>query len=121
MTQAAVLIISATSARDVSPKDWVRVLKKEMLVVLGLSAVLGTVTGVMGYIRGHTVELALVLLISMVSVSLVANVLGTLLPFMMLWMKQDPAVSSTPLITTVIDVLGITIYMAFAQIILKDL
>ncbi len=116
--QAAALIISAVSSRDISPRDWTRVLGKEIKVSFVLSIILGFVVALMGFIRGKTGELGLVIGLSMAAVAVLANILGTLLPFVALAAGIDPAVSSSPLITTVIDVLGITLYLAFAMVIL---
>jgi len=119
--QATGLIISAVSSRDVARTDYLRVLKKELYVGFWLAIILGLICSVMGYIRaeeGSKGGIALVLGVSMAIVALISNVLGVLMPFGSLAVGQDPAVSSSPLITTIIDVVGISLYLVLAAVIL---
>ena len=46
-----------------------------------------------------------------------ANLLGTLLPIILTKMKLDPAVTSSPLLTTIVDSTGLLIYFTAAQFI----
>ena len=119
--QSSGLVIAAVSGRDISPKDIWRVLRKELAVGGALSAILAAIVAVMGYIRaneGSKAEIAGTLGISMGVIALVSNLLGVVFPFAALRCGQDPAVSSSPLITTVIDVAGISIYLGLARVIL---
>jgi len=47
-------------------------------------------------------------------------VIGAMLPILLHALKQDPATTSTPFIATLIDALGILLYMALARWILAD-
>ena len=119
--QASGLVIAAVSSRDISRHDHRRVLYKELFVSAVLAVLLGLVTSLMGYLRGTGDSkggVALVLGSSMAIVCVVSNVLGVIFPFGALAFGIDPAVASTPLITTVIDVLGISIYLGIAAVVL---
>jgi Mg/Co/Ni transporter MgtE len=119
--QASGLVIAAVSSRDISRHDHRRVLKKETLVSFVLAGILLLVTALMGYLRGTDANkggIALVLGSSMAVVCVVSNLLGVIFPFAALAFGIDPAVASTPLITTVIDVLGISIYLGIAVVVL---
>jgi len=119
--QSSGLVIAAVSSRDISPKDIYRVLRKEVVVGAALAALLAGIVAIMGYIRGNEGskgEIAATLGISMGTIALVSNLLGVVFPFAALRFGQDPAVSSSPLITTVIDVAGISIYLGLARLIL---
>ena len=111
------------SSRDISPRDVPRILIKETIVGIALSIILGVVTGIMGYIRGvnNKPGVAQTLGFSMVAIAIISNYLGAIFPFGAIAVGVDPAVSSSPLITTVIDVLGISIYLFIAKGILGDL
>jgi magnesium transporter len=120
--QSSGLVIAAVSGRDIAPKDIWRVMRKEVVVGAALSAILAGIVAVMGFIRanqGSKGEIAATLGVSMGVIALVSNLLGVLFPFAALRFGQDPAVSSSPLITTVIDVAGISIYLGLARVILK--
>ena len=119
--QASGLVIAAVSSRDISRHDVRRVLSKEIYVSALLAVILGLITSLMGYLRGagdSKAGIALVLGVSMSIVCVVSNVLGVVFPFAALAVGIDPAVASTPLITTVIDVLGISIYLGIALVVL---
>lgn len=121
--QTTGLVISAVASRDIARTDVMYVLKKEVWVGLWISAILGLVAALMGYIRAtgdSKGPIALVIGASMAVVSLIANMLGVFMPFGSLATGQDPAVSSSPLITTAIDVIGISLYLALAQVILAN-
>ena len=118
--QASGLVIAAVSSRDISRHDHRRVLRKELFVSIVLAVLLGLLTSLMGYLRGtgNKGGIALVLGSSMAIVCVVSNLLGVIFPFVALAFGIDPAVASTPLITTVIDVLGISIYLGIAVVVL---
>ena len=119
--QASGLVIAGTSSRDISSKDIFRVLYKEMFVSSALAGLLGCVTAAMGYIRAHDgskPEIAATLGCSMMVIAIISNFLGVVFPFAAIAVGVDPAVSSSPLITTVIDVLGISVYLVIARSIL---
>ncbi|MBR6198973.1 MAG: magnesium transporter [Spirochaetales bacterium] len=46
------------------------------------------------------------------------DMLGTLLPFVFKWLKLDPAIGSSPLVTSLADILGGLIYFSLAAAIL---
>jgi len=54
----------------------------------------------------------------MLLIIFVSNALGALLPFLLSKLKIDPAIASAPLITTVVDTIGLGIYFTTAIIIL---
>jgi len=86
-----------------------------------LAGLLGLVAAAMGYIRaeeGSKPQIAATLGASMFVIAVISNFLGVIFPFGAIAVGVDPAVSSSPLITTVIDVLGISIYLVIARSIL---
>lgn len=61
------------------------------------------------------VELLPVITISLALVVLVANITGSMLPLLLRKLKRDPALISSPLITTVTDVVGLLVYLSVAR------
>ncbi len=84
--------------------------------LLGIS--LGLVTWLLGIYRGGF-EIGIVVGLAMVFIVIVANVLGVMLPFLLTRMRLDPAVASSPLITSIADVAGLAIYFYIAAQILR--
>jgi magnesium transporter len=55
----------------------------------------------------------------MAAIVLWANLMGAVLPFILVRLKMDPAVASSPLITSVSDVTGLIIYFLIAKAVLQ--
>jgi magnesium transporter len=119
--QASGLVISAVSSRDVARTDVWRVLRKEVFVGALIALALSLAAALMGYLRATgdaKGNIALVLATSMAVVAVISNVLGVVFPFAALSVNIDPAVSSSALTTTVIDLLGIALYFSIAYAVL---
>jgi magnesium transporter len=58
---------------------------------------------------------ALTVAISIVGVVLMGNLVGALLPFAAKKCGTDPAIMAGPLITTVVDILGLLLYFEVAR------
>jgi magnesium transporter len=116
-SQSATLIIRALSLHEVEPRDWARVFGRELLA--GLS--LGLVVGALGFLRAYfaadtqAIELALVVSVSIVAVVMVGSLVGSLLPLLIQRVGLDPAVSSTPFIASLSDVVGLLVYLGIAS------
>lgn len=116
-SQAATLVVRALSTGDLEPTDWLRGVGKEMLVGLTLAVAMGLCTALLGFWRGDW-HLALVVALSMAGIVVWTNLMGTVLPFVLVRLRMDPAVASSPLITSVSDVTGLIIYFLIARAIL---
>lgn len=113
-SQSASLITRALAVGDVEIGDALRVLMRE----LGHGLVLGACLGVIGFVRalmGHSAALAGVVSLSLVLVVVVGAVVGGMLPLLLRRVGLDPAVASSPLVASIVDVTGILIYFAVAR------
>ena len=116
--QSATLMVRAMATGDLDPGDWLKALTKEMSVGVLLGLAMGIIAYGVGAVYGRDGSIALIIGLSMIAIVLVANIFGSLLPFLLQRLKIDPAVASNPLITSVMDVLGLIIYFSFAVLIL---
>ncbi len=117
--QAATLVIRALVTGDIKSSQWIQTIGKEILVGLLLGITLGILGGFLGLVRGHfRWDISLVVGISMLSIVIVANLVGMILPFILAKIKIDPAVASSPLITTIADATGLLIYFSIASAII---
>ncbi len=126
-SQASTLIIQAMALGEVTLGDWWRVMRREILSGL----LLGLILGALGFIRimawqsfAHSygqywVLVALVISLSLVGVVLWGSLMGSMLPFVMKRLGADPASSSAPFVSTLVDVTGLLIYFSVATLILK--
>ncbi len=120
-SQSATLMVRALAIGDVEVKDWLQLWIKEFSVALGLGITMGLAVSLVGFWRGGPelgIQLAMVVGFAMLAVVIMGAMIGMLLPFILQRLNMDPATASTPLITSVADVVGILIYFSIASLIL---
>jgi len=117
-SHASTLMVRALALGDVKPKDWTRLLGREVLVALFLGLSMSLAVGVVANFRAP--EIMLVVSLSMVIIVLAGSLIGMILPFLMLRLKVDPAVASAPLVTSVVDIAAVLIYFSLASRILGN-
>jgi magnesium transporter len=115
--QSSTLVLRALSTNDLQLGAWGRTLLKEMGVGILLGFTVGLLAWGLGHYRGG-IEIGLVVGVTMLAIIVVANLVGMTLPFVLARFGQDPAVASSPLITTVMDTLGLLIYFTVAHVVL---
>jgi magnesium transporter len=114
--QAASLMIRSLATGEVDLSDWLKTLVKELAGGLLLGLTMGAAALALGFYRGG-IEVGLIVAITMLSLVIVANLVGVGLPFLLTRFRLDPAVASSPLITTVVDAVGLLIYFNVARIV----
>ena len=126
-SQATSLIIRAMAVRDVTLRDWWRVLRRELMAGVALGAVLAVIVLVRIFLwpgketlyTTHYPLVAATVALSLVGVVLWGSVVGSMLPFLLRRLGFDPAASSAPFVATLVDVTGIVIYFTVAYHILR--
>ena len=119
-SQSVATVIRAVAMRQVGVRDMMHVIFKESIAGFLMGLFLGLVIYILAiYWNGLERNIGLVVCISMPLVSAWANMLGGLLPLMSVYLGYNPAVTSAPLMTTVVDSSGLIIYFMVAAAILK--
>ncbi len=119
-TQSSTLMIRGLATDELHFRDLGRVMGKEILVGI----IIGISTGIIIFLRGMFLPPGIELIeavtvgISLSSVVIFATVLGALVPMIIHRLGFDPTVAAGPLMSTIIDVIGLTIYFKVAIIIL---
>lgn len=115
--QSAPLIIRALSTGELTLRKWFKVAKKELLIGL----MLGISPGVFFFLRNllfkDGFQLAFTLGLTPISIIILANLMGAILPIILTKLKLDPAVVSSSLLTTLVDAAGLIIYFTIANLI----
>ncbi|OWY38207.1 magnesium transporter [Xenophilus sp. AP218F] len=116
-SQSATLVLRgmALGQMSLSWKDVGFVLKRELPVALCLGVTVALLEAVLAYFsKGVGFDIVLVVGLSMMLCTMAGGVIGALLPFLAKRMGTDPATLSSPLITSVMDMLGVFIYFGLA-------
>ncbi|QDT69392.1 Magnesium transporter MgtE [Planctomycetes bacterium MalM25] len=116
----------AVSMRELSlglirPKEWLRVWSKEAGVGLINGLVLGGLLGVVAGIYGDNAWLGLVVGGALAINTLVAVLLGAIMPLALKLARVDPALASSPILTTVTDMCGFFAALSLATLMLDRL
>lgn len=121
-SQSSTLIIRAMAVGEARPRDWYKVLGRELVIGLSLGLILGAMGFGRAYLAGETVDpMALGVAVggSIVAIVTLSTIIGSLLPMLIQRLGLDPAVSSTPFIASVVDVLGLLVYFSVAVLALE--
>jgi magnesium transporter len=118
-SQSSSLIIRALALGDVKPQDWARVLTRELGMGLALGGMLALVGFARAFMGAHVNPWSMGLTIgcSVVAVVTLGTLVGSLMPLAMQRLGLDPAVSSTPFVASLVDVLGLAVYFTIARVI----
>ena len=121
--QAVTVNIRGLGVGEVTPKDTLKILRKEMLGGLGIALALGLTMVVISLIWTPPQQrwVAFVAGIVMATNSVVAVTIGTLLPMALKRLKLDPALVSGPLVTTMLDSIGFILFFTLITVSLNVL
>ncbi len=116
--QAVTVNIRGLGVGEVTPKDTLKILRKEMLGGLGIALALGLTMVVISLIWTPPQQrwVAFVAGIVMATNSVVAVTIGTLLPMALKRLKLDPALVSGPLVTTMLDSIGFILFFTLITV-----
>jgi magnesium transporter len=114
--QALAVTMRGLALREISTRHWFRVLFKEMRVGVLNGVAIALTTGLGVLVWSRSVGLALVISIAMVVSMVIAGVAGSLIPIALTRLGQDPAQSSTIVLTTVTDVAGFMSFLGIATL-----
>ncbi len=123
-SQSATLVIRAMAVGDVKLcwKDAWSVLRRELPVACALGLAVSVLEGVLAWISKDTsLDVLLIVGLSMFVCTAAGGVIGLVLPFLARRLGTDPATLSSPLITSIMDLLGVFIYFGFASLFLGHL
>ncbi|WP_353112884.1 magnesium transporter [Microbacterium sp.] len=115
--QAATTVTRSLALGEVTPRDVLRVLGREVRVGFCLGLLLGTI----GFaLTGLIFEwhVGVVIGLTLVAVCTVAASIGGVMPLLARAIRVDPAVFSNPFITTFVDATGLIIYFLIAKAVL---
>ena len=112
--QALAVTMRGLALREIGLRHWLRVTTKETMVGLlnGIGIAATTAIGV--YVWSGNYGLSLVIAVSMVLSMVAAGIAGALVPIGLKRVGQDPATSSSIILTTVTDIAGFFSFLGIA-------
>ena len=126
-SQVSALMIRGFAVNEIDTSDWHRVLMRELARGLTMGVLLAIPAAVIviifppadssQYDNVHLVPLAVG--IAMIAAVMLANMIGSMLPFVFKRLGMDPAVTSGPFIACLMDVSSIFIFFSIASGFLK--
>jgi len=116
--QSSAIIVQGLANDSLRGSLWKRLLKEVLLSLLNgfVLAILLMSAGM--YFLGFNFKVGLTVAISLISVIIIASLIGTFVPIILDKRNIDPALATGPFITTSNDIFGILIYFLIAKMIL---
>lgn len=114
--QSLAVVMRGLALRDIRPPQWLRVASKEFGVALinGIAVAVTTCAAVYWWSRSS--GLTMVIGVSMVASMCIAGLAGAIIPIILKSLNQDPAQSSSIILTTVTDVVGFFSFLGLATV-----
>jgi len=115
-SQSSTLIIRGLAVGEITAKDWLKVLWKEIRI----SSIVGIVLSAVNFLRLILIERVELIIALTVSTTLLVTVItakmvGGTLPLLAKKLRLDPAIMAGPLITTIVDAISLILYFLIAQ------
>jgi magnesium transporter len=115
-TQTMTVAVRALATRELTDINAWRVILRELLVGLLNGAAFAVITGIAAYVWFRVPGLGLVIGMAMACNLLAAALGGILIPLALNRLRVDPAVASSPFVTTVTDVVGFFSFLSIATL-----
>ena len=117
-SQSATLIIKSLILEEISIRDSIIIVKKELIQGILIGITLGLIALPISYLISGNFKLSLAILFGAIAAVTLSCIYGGLLPIIVKYFKLDPAIVSTPFVTTLSDILGTITYLTVSSIIL---
>ncbi|HEU4338458.1 MAG TPA: magnesium transporter [Planctomycetota bacterium] len=120
--QSSTTVVRGIATGDIAAGRMMRVVAMESRAGVLIAVLCGVVTGLTAWLmhlsQPTAVRLSVIVTVSMIASIAFAGVIGSAIPFILHRMKRDPAVASGPFITSLLDIVNVTIYLTLASVLL---
>jgi len=116
--QSSTVVIRGLSTDELNHRKPLWVILRETLAGGLLGVLLGAAVIILVFTVMGEAALGITVGASLLCISIIAACIGAGLPFLFQTLHLDPAMMSAPFITTVVDILGILIYLSLAKVML---
>ncbi|TMJ04197.1 MAG: magnesium transporter [Alphaproteobacteria bacterium] len=115
-TQTMTVAVRALATRELSAANASRVIMRELMVGLLNGLAFAVITGAAAYAWFRVPGLGVVIGLAMICNLVAAALGGILIPLTLYRLGRDPAVASSPFVTTVTDIVGFFSFLAIATV-----
>lgn len=119
--QALSVSIRSMALGEARLRDIWKALRKEVMIGMVNGIALGVLFGVIAFVLQGNLILSLVAGVALAMNVLVAGVVGGTIPFLIKRLGKDPAMMTGPVLTTITDITGVSIYLGLSTIFLAGL
>ncbi len=114
--QSSTIIIRGTTTGEIQIGDALKIIWSELRIALIVGLIMGAVNFLRIYffVRGGDPMIAITVSLALMAVIVIAKVVGGTLPILAKRVGLDPAIMAAPLITTLVDALGLILYFSIA-------
>lgn len=113
-SQALAVTMRGLALREVRISQWFKVARKELFVGFINGVAVALTTGLIVFFWASSLGIAIVIAISMVLSMMIAGFSGAAIPMALKAFGQDPATSSSIILTTVTDITGFFSFLGLA-------
>src|SRR5579883_1866666 len=120
-SQSSTLVIRGLAIGEIKPRDWWRILLRELVMGLILGCIIAAIA--MGRVLMYpdqTILFAATVGLTVLGIIVAGCTVGSMLPIVMKRLGIDPATSSTPFIASLVDTLGVIIYAHVAMLVMRE-
>jgi len=94
--------------------------RRDIPVAISLGVSIAILEAIPAYVsKGVGMSILLVVGLSTLTVTMLGSLIGIALPFIARQLGADPAILSSPVITSIRDMLGVMVYFGYAYLFLK--
>ena len=119
--QALAVVIRGLALREINASHWRKVVGKEFSAALVNGIAIAATTSAAVYLWSRSTTLSAIIGISMVLSMVIAGLAGAAIPLALTKLRQDPAQSSSIVLTTVTDVAGFFSFLGIATLLLHSM
>lgn len=117
--QALAVTMRGLALREITVRQWARVMRKEVIAGLLNGLAIAATCGIGVYVWSQSVGLVAVIMSSMVLAMVAAGFAGAVIPMILTRLGQDPATSSSIILTTVTDIAGFFAFLGIATLLME--
>ncbi len=119
--QALAVTMRGLALREITIRQWTKVLRKEVIAGFLNGVGIAITCGIGVFVWSQSIGLVAVITSSMILAMVAAGFAGALIPVILTRLGQDPATSSSIILTTVTDIAGFFAFLGIATLMMQFL